>query len=182
MAVTDWKSPGTVVSDDTVGTVAWSNPDNAKTQDNTNFATAEGVPFSVSETNYLKGTNYGFEIPSGATINGIEVRIYAKMSGATASIKKVVVIGGEDKGDSQGLSSTNTAYLYGGSSALWNAIWGDTDINSSNFGVKVSCEIDTMMGSTQSMVDVIQIKVYYTESAGTPTVGVKYPLPAFKKP
>lgn len=33
MAVTDWKSPGTVVDDDIIGFFGWSSPDNAKVND-----------------------------------------------------------------------------------------------------------------------------------------------------
>jgi hypothetical protein len=40
MSDTGWVSPGTVVSDDSVGTEAWSNPDNVKTQSDT-YATSK---------------------------------------------------------------------------------------------------------------------------------------------
>jgi uncharacterized protein (TIGR02145 family) len=43
---TGWKSPGTVVSDDSVGTEAWSNPENAKTQNDT---------YAVAKTNEGSG-------------------------------------------------------------------------------------------------------------------------------
>jgi hypothetical protein len=147
MADTGWKSPGTVVSDNSVGTVGWSNPSNAKASDNnyaedwgdgadspsqylvkivksdgsigsTNKVTSGYIPssdtyvsyggssdlwsetWSVSDINdadfgvaisykcqlydgpeytyYLKATNFNFSIPSGSTINGIEVRVEHK--------------------------------------------------------------------------------------------------------
>jgi hypothetical protein len=82
----------------------------------------EGTNSEVTsyETEYLKLTNFGASVPSGATIDGVEVRMdaYEKFYG----------------GDTQ------------------------TDAN----------------------VDHIQIKVYYTESTGTPVIGEKYPLPAFR--
>ena len=189
MSDTGWVSPGTVVNDSSVGTDAWSNPTNARASDNTYAITKrDGYGFSYEEaikivksngtigssnkstgarlplteqyisyggssdlwgetwsytdindsdfgvvfqvenrnfaditySNYLKATNFGFNIPSGATIEGLEVQIEQWLN---------------DHYDSH----NNTAE-----------------------------------------VDHIRIKVYYTES-GTPTVGVKYPLPAFKR-
>lgn len=139
-------SPGTMADDATVGTVAWTNPDNAKVSDNV-YATADlvygqdyyktvqlviggsvvgtnpvtplttstpitddnsyisyggstnlfgnsispsqvnssdfGVVFQATshdgttDSHYLKATNFGFTIPTGATINGVLVETAA---------------------------------------------------------------------------------------------------------
>ena len=71
-------SPGTVVDSDATGTVAWTNPMNATTSDNV-YATIS-CPTGISH--YLKATNFGFSIPTGATINGIVVEIERKQSGS----------------------------------------------------------------------------------------------------
>ena len=68
--------PGTVVDDSAVGTETWSTPQYAKYNDgNYTFASASS---STKYTHYLKATNFGFSIPSGATIDGIKVEIYKK--------------------------------------------------------------------------------------------------------
>ncbi len=65
-----------------VGTVAWTDPGNI---------TAPGLPYAVADfthflnqtSNYLVGSNYGFNIPAGSTILGITVVI--QRSSNTAS-------------------------------------------------------------------------------------------------
>jgi len=157
MAQTTATSPSTIVDDATVGTVAWTNPDNAKVSDDvwatasifegedildssvkivkadgtigtTNKAsgtswsateayfsygsssdlwgetwTAEnindvdfGIVLSVIDqgviSHYLKATNFGFSIPTGATINGILAEIERKKiigGNATASVDHI---------------------------------------------------------------------------------------------
>ena len=75
-------SPGTIADDATVGTVAWTNPDNAKVSDNV-YATVSLIGIGISH--YLKATNFGFSIPTGATINGILVEIEKKDISAAVS-------------------------------------------------------------------------------------------------
>ena len=72
-----------------IGTLAWTNPGYI-TADNSSYATA-AVSQNVT-TQYLEGTNYGFAIPSDATINGIVVTIGRYTSGSTSPrIRDVVV-------------------------------------------------------------------------------------------
>ncbi len=54
-----------------VGTQAWTTPGNALNNDN-NYAI---VTVNGATSNYLQVTNYGLNIPSNATINGIQVTI-----------------------------------------------------------------------------------------------------------
>src|SRR3989338_5243644 len=52
--------------------IDWSNPSNAQTSDDT-WATVSLR--RNQKSNYLKATNFGFTIPDGSTINGIELSI-----------------------------------------------------------------------------------------------------------
>jgi len=174
MADTGWKSPSTVVSDDTVGTVAWSNPDNAKTSNNS-YAVASEIgelenPYDkvvklVDETGTVVGSNYAET----------------------------------DVGDIWSTSADGTV-TYGGNTDLWGSTWSATDLNDSDFGlvlqatasfgdseylkvtnfgfsipsdstingIEVKIEKRGEIGMTlDAKVDNIQIKVYYTESSGT---------------
>mgnify|MGYP003557001264 FL=1 len=73
MATEGPTAPGTLVSDSTIGAVAWSNPGNASASDGS-WATAV-IGAAVTPSEYLKVTNFGFSIPSGATIDGIAVSV-----------------------------------------------------------------------------------------------------------
>jgi len=166
MSDTGWKSPGTVVNDDSVGGRSWVNPDNAKVEDDNSSYIIE-----PEFTQYLKATNFGFSVPSGATIDGIEVGV--KRKSATGdyfirdySVKLVKSDGGfsvanRANTDYEQWSTTLTYAFYGGSSDLWGESWTSSDINNSNFGIAFSVE-----GSDDPRLEVdhIQIKVYYTES------------------
>ena len=163
-------SPGTMADDATVGTVSWTNPDNAKVSDNVYAVIGD----QNITSHYLKATNFGFSIPTGATINGILVEIERKASSSVrvkdSSVKIV-------KADST-LGSTNKAYIndlwpntdayksYGSSSDLWDETWTAENINDVDFGVVLSA-INTI--STTFSVDHIRITVYYTEVAAAST-------------
>ena len=180
MSETGWKSPTVIIDDDSVGTTAWSNPDNAKASDDS-YATSGSLDGVVS-SHYLKATNFEFSIPKGSTINGVEVKIEQKYAGtpSTGDIKVKLVKGGVivgDVSDIESISNVDDFATLGSSTDLWGATLTSTDINSSGFGCVYY--IDNADGGFIIDIDHIQIKVYYTES-GTPTVGTKYPLPPFK--
>ena len=168
MADTGALSPQTMADDATVGTVAWTNPDNAKASDNVYTSVGSGI------THYLKATNFGFIIPTGATIDGILVEIEQKDFGFGAlenSIKIVKggVISGEEKSTGAEIPDTDTYVSYGSSTDLWGLPWTAEDINLSTFGVVFS---DTDF----SGVDHIRITVYYTEA-----ITYNSPFPSFRR-
>ena len=196
MSDTGWINPGTMASDDTVGTVAWSNPDNAKTSNDSRSisATADGPPDPTTILDY-----------------------YAKI------VKSDGSIGTTNKAIGTELDSSDTYRTYGSSTEKWGETWSNTDVNDSDFGFVFSAEMSLSEGGGsyteylkatnfsfsvptgatidgievrveqqgeygmlnvpfhrgEARVDHIQIKVYYTEG-GTPTVGAGYPLPPFK--
>jgi hypothetical protein len=160
-------SPGTMADDATVGTVAWSNPDNAKVSDNV-YATFDGSG-TDKDSHYLEATNFGFSIPNGATINGIVVEIERKAQtspGVVDNEVKIVkadgTIGTENKGLTSFLGNpwpTTDAYQsYGGSVDLWSETWTAENINDADFGAVLS----VTTADSDPSVDHIRITVYYT--------------------
>lgn len=65
-------SPTGGADDSSVGTITWSNPTRIVSS-NDSYATAGLDDNQISH--YLKATNFGFSIPSGAVINGITAEI-----------------------------------------------------------------------------------------------------------
>ena len=171
-------SPGTVVDDATVGTVAWINPDNAKVSDDSKARAS----LSSTISHYLKATNFGFSIPTGATINGILVEVERLMTGTQPNVKdsKVLiikggVIGSTDKADTVNVwPLTDTYKSYGSSSELWGETWTPADINDSGFGFVISATGFADVSSAKADVDHIRITVYYTVEA--PTLGAGMPI------
>lgn len=164
--------PGTGSDDSAVGTLTWVSPTNIQADD-TNMASVFGNGGAL--THYLKGANFGFSIPTNATINGITLEIsrYASQNGAlryawdnTVSL----VIGGTVTGNNKAATSTKwptteTPASYGGVSDLWGTTPAYSDINSSSFGIVMCANIYGASGATV-YVDTYKVTITYTE-AGT---------------
>ncbi|HYK01306.1 MAG TPA: LamG-like jellyroll fold domain-containing protein [Thermoanaerobaculia bacterium] len=171
-------SPATTSDDATVGTVAWTNPNNAQT-DNGSYATAvlasvAGV--SNESSHYLKATNFGFAIPTSATITGVVVE--EKVVATNTSIRNAntkLVKGGAFVGTAKTTStvwSIAEAYIsFGGSSDLWGTTWTPAEVNSSGFGVGVSAwNANSLTSSHTASLNHIRITVHYTTVNGVASV------------
>lgn len=166
-------SCGTGADDATIGTITWLNPTRITASDDSR-ATGTGTIGTV--THYLKGTNFGFTIPSGATIDGIVVEWERSDSLARSAspcldneikIVKGGTIGATNKADLVTAWGTTDAYaVYGSSSDLWGETWTDTDINGSTFGSVLSCQSSVVGGTYLGQVDHCRITVYYTAASG----------------
>jgi len=158
------ESPDTMgLEDYTKGDVNWSNPDNAKVSDDT-YAT---VTLSSQRSHYLKATNFGFNIPSNATITSIIPIVEAKTASGEVNIFTNVVKAGTILTiQSQGLAFNTTESTQNVGAGLWFSSWTPSDINNSGFGVAVAIK----QYSTDTIsVDSIKIKVKYSiPDGGTP--------------
>jgi hypothetical protein len=154
-------SPSSVVDDSYTGIVAWTNPQNATNSDNV-YAS---VTLKNSTSHYLKATGFGFNIPSGTTINGIVVEVERYASSINITDNSVVIVKNGNLGTTNragGAWSTTEGYVtYGSSTDLWGETWTAADINASNFGVAISAK-NAKNSSYTAYVDHIRIKVYYT--------------------
>jgi len=165
---TQTQSPGTMADDTSVGTIAWSNPDNAKVSDNV-YATATKA--SNGQTHRLVATNFGFSIPAGATINGIIVESEIKYSGGNGVINgnrqllKAGSLTGTGKSNGDSWPATDTYDSWGSSSDLWGATLSADDVNNSGFGVGLYAY--GYGANWIAYVDHIRITVYYTENGST---------------
>lgn len=160
---------GTFADDASIGTKVWSNPGYAETS-NDDRATVSADYGGNDISHYLKATNFGFSIPTGATINGIKVEIEKSEHVAAAnifdeSIKLVVggSITGDDKADATEWGTSDAYATYGGESDTWGLSPTAAQINSSDFGAVIAANMPVGFG--QARVDHIRITVYYTEVA-----------------
>ncbi|MFH1608868.1 MAG: hypothetical protein ABH951_02530, partial [Patescibacteria group bacterium] len=159
---------GTFTNDATIGTLAWTNPFNAQTLNGV-YATAALT--TGTTTQYLKATNFGFAIPAGSVINGIQVSITRdgavgnKIKDSSLKLVKGGVIGGTDHSAGASWANGDTLVTYGSTSDLWGLTWTSADINSSNFGFVISA---TATGSRTATIDNINITVTYTSGNTAP--------------
>lgn len=168
-------APGTMAQDTSYGSAVtpWLSVDNAKL-DNGAYAVSGGYSLSFPSY-YLKATNFGFSIPSGATINGITVTINRKASKNDSNyardeslrLVKGGTISGNNKASATHWPTSDTDAVYGGISDLWGLALSDSDVNASNFGVVLSANYyNPGKGTVTGYVDFISITVTYTTGGG----------------
>ena len=166
MAVTNYKPPGTAANADRNGNEAWVNWDYAKVNDN-NYAT-NPIP-KLAQTDWLRLTNFDFsEIPSGSTIDGIELQYMRKASAASKILEHVIILRktsgqvGDNKAGAAWWDTTEETMTHGGASDTWNAGLSASEIKNSDFGVDISASNTDNDDPRTSYIDFCQIRIYYT--------------------
>ena len=155
-----------------VGTLAWSNPGRINTDDNSNSTASRGSD-GTTTTNYLQATNFGFAIPTDATITGIVVSVnrYGSANSGSDYVRDNVVSlikSGLVTSTNRALTTTNWVVTttnvasYGATNDLWGSSWNPADINATNFGVALSANITRNNGTVTANVDYMSITVTYT--------------------
>lgn len=141
----------------------WSYPDRIYTSNNLYALTA---PESDNYSNWLRATDFGFNIPDGATIDGIKAEFEKKASAAGIEDYSVKIVQGTETGDEKKIAGdwpTSDTYIpHGGTTDKWGVSWLSADINASNFGVSISAKCRRFYDET-AFVDHVRITVYYTE-------------------
>lgn len=172
-------TPSTVANDASFGVTAWTNPGNATVSDDS-YATNASTIF----TQYLKATDYGFSIPTDATIDGIEMHVelhadfnVGGVSGRRWDEKSVrLVVGGIVVGTDYAtlvtfpITTSDTTITYGTPTELWGLTISPSDINASNFGAVFAAEENRGDGDNTLYVDSIGLTVYYTTAGGSASI------------
>lgn len=153
-AATQTHNPTTVI--DMGGGYPWSNPSNAATQDD---AYAETPSLPMSWSNAMRGTQYGFTIPTDATISGIvvEVNLWGMPSPYVSIVKNGTATGERSTSTARPASDDDVYSIFGSPTEMWGTTWTPGDINAANFGASIRAN-----GMSFSKVDEMRIVVYYT--------------------
>jgi hypothetical protein len=136
---------------------------------------------SVEEArNYFAVNNFGFDLPEGARVVGVEIEITAKNTAAATSggaITKVqpytdnsasyeggvlngVVAKRQALGD---LTTSQVAYAFGGENDLWGSVIDKDTVESSDFGLKFKLEWGAATAGTAQQCDLIRMRIHYVE-------------------
>ena len=169
-ATSSWTSP----SKNPTGT-QWTNPDNA-------YADGTGIA-SDDKQQPVVYYGYGFTIPAGSTIDGIEVRLDAW--GTITDSERTLTLKVELSGDG-GTSYTTTGkqvtllgaepateVILGGTADTWGRSWTAAIINSDDFRVRLqgATEGTGSPGDKVYNLDWVPVRITYT----APTVGDTIP-------
>lgn len=157
---------GTGANDSSLGTVPWVNPGNLTACD-TSYATV--VLTGVVESEKLLATNFGFGIPSTATIQGVVISVtnYISYTGSeTYQPFLQLYEGGSYLGSSKqnvwALHTTPTIDTSGSSTDVWGASLTPAIVNASTFGVGLWINIPVSTGVFTGNVDCVTMTVYYS--------------------
>lgn len=166
---TGWNNPYTCASL-TPTFEPWLNYNNAKTQDDAHASCV--IPKSGTTDNlYCGNFLFSIEIPLGATIKGIELRIDKHCT--IASVRDYLVqlcygtyvLYGDNKADTvttwTNPSDADIYIYYGGSSDMWNTGFTRTHIASSSFGVRIRASNGSPSVTPGALIDHVQIKITY---------------------
>lgn len=149
-----------------------SNPTRAYVNDgsfavDTNSGSNTGTNCTGTDKDKHKFYNYDLAVPSGASVNGVELNLVAKTDSTTGSPKICVELsydGGSHwtSAKSTGTlttSSSGATYVLGGSSDNWGRSWNYSDFSDSNFRVRVTNVASNT--SRDFSLDWVGVKVYY---------------------
>lgn len=155
---------------DNAGGNAWGTPDTIDISDGTrSTVTVSGT----NATDYLRASEFSsFSVPGGATINGILVIVERSRAGGTTGevvdVSLQLVDGtGTAVGDLKGYTTTNwpttdTLQLYGDIGDDWGTALTSSDLNDTDFGVRITVSGAAGGANRQGRIDQVRMVVYYT--------------------
>ncbi|HXB09185.1 MAG TPA: T9SS type A sorting domain-containing protein [Puia sp.] len=178
-------NPGTAADVALTGaSFTWNNPNGALSAGGSAASSATLPSVNTGTTDDLQLTNFGFSIPTGSTIDGIEVDITRlQSSGLSLTVLGTTINGSVNDNIVQligpGVSSVNKASatawpaasgtaVYGSSSDDWGTtMWTAAMVNSATFGVDISANINggALFGVNLvpvASIDAVAIKITYS--------------------
>ena len=147
-----------------------TNPANAYANDSlfavdTNSGSGTSTTYTSTQKDRHSFYNYGFNIPAGAVVKGIQVRLDAKADVTSGSPKIYVELswdGGATWTAAQAttnLSKSEATYILGGATNTWGRTWSAVDFNNTNFRVRV---VDVASNTSRDFsLDYIAVNVTY---------------------
>lgn len=169
MASTGYTLAGTGANNADAGTVAWTNPGNI-TADDAAYASALNV-VDGGTTQYLHATNFGFAIPTGAQIAGVQFRVERYFVQdvslfTTRDHSITLIVGGVRTGTAKTIAgawpeTTPAVQTAGADNDLWGCALTPAIVNSSDFGVALRAKHFFSSGQGDFFVDYIQLNVHY---------------------
>jgi hypothetical protein len=158
-----------VVTDNAGSAVTWAGATNVYSDNATN---ATCTVSGTTASDFLDITGFAMAIPAGVTINGITVDSNCYRSGGTTGNVRdntvQLIIGGTATGNNKATATswatgTTNIYTFGGAADLWGLTPTVSQLNASNFGVRIAVRGAASGANRIANIDYVQITVTYTE-------------------
>lgn len=152
------------------GTTAWTNPTNIQ-GDTTGTAATCNVATNGGTSQKLRASNFGFSVPTGATVMGVTVEIERQAANANRHAEDNIQLlkagseSGTNKSTGAAIPTTKGFGTYGGPNDLWGNTLAPSDVNNSGFGVSFKILRNSSQTTTTSVFRV-RVTVEYTEGRG----------------
>ena len=162
-----WMNPSNLGSLDTITETSWKNPSAAGDYyddwNNPIYAFTSNDSYSIGgPTEYQDWYNFTFNIPHGATINGIQIEIEASYSNPVTGSVALSWDGGNTYTSSEIKSwndaGDNNETFVGSPTEVWGRTWSSEELNNNNFRVRIQ---RSSQATGTLAVDCISVKVYY---------------------
>ncbi len=153
-----------------------SNPTRAYSDNNsfavdTDSGSGTGTSCTGADKDKHRFYNYSLPLASGVTINGIELRLDARVDSVTGSPFECVQLswdGGTSWTTAKSTSNLTTGevtYTLGGSADTWGRTWTTSNLSNSNFRVRV---VNVASNTSRDFsLDYVGVKVYYSGVSAT---------------
>src|SRR3989338_787578 len=146
----------------------WSTPANA-------FASDDAYATETSEGEDQSYENFGFSVPVGSLIHGVEMNVEAKSADTSGCRIEAQVFSASDNShgsfqNSSSVTGSDAVYTLGSSSTLWGSTWLASDFDNANFHAQVQFDDvpSSSCGATTFSIDHVRVKVYYTPPVENP--------------
>lgn len=143
----------------------WTNSGNI-TADDGNTADIASTP---SGSPNLIASSFGFNIPTGRTILGVEVKVERHATGnfsTTTFWEDVVLYNGSDLGNDKApggsWTGTPTVDTIGGAADTWGASLTPAIVNSTSFGVRMKVAATGLESGHTAHIDYVTMRVWYS--------------------
>jgi Tfp pilus assembly protein PilX len=150
----------------------WTSSSSVYTSNNADATTT--LAASAQSAN-LDVTGFGFNLPTGSTIVGIQATVERAASNSNSIedydvfLLKAGSPSGSDKASTTDWGTFDSDRVYGGSADLWGTTWTEAQVEASNFGIRLKVRNLTTSSRT-AYVDHVEIRVYYQPPPST-TIG-----------
>lgn len=146
------------------GDASWTSLANIYDGNDASYASC--APAANDYSNRVEGNTFGASIPSGATVDGIEVSFRASASGNGHDLVQVqLVIGGVAVGSNLHASTAwdfaETNLTFGGPTEKWGLTPVDTDLTPANFGFLLQT-VDNDSSAETIRLHAMWVRIYYT--------------------
>lgn len=149
----------------TSGATPWTNPGNIASSG----LTATCLIPASGLSDKLEATSFGFAIPAGAIINGIQASVNRKASVASQVMDNGIFLlktnttpVGSDHSVGGTWPTSSTAQGYGTTADLWGTTWTSAEVNASTFGLSITAANNDVSSRTATVTAFVTITVTYT--------------------